>query len=403
MSSVSRVYVFDIFELDEQAGTLRAEGNSIQLTNTEYSLLLFFVKNPKKQHGYGDLYEEVLGMEGRSKSNTIPQHVSNLNKKLRLYSENNLITNIPNVGYRFDAEVGVKLRSVDIPVISDEAQPAAESGISGIDKNTFEKVDEHPETDSNYETSGRKEMIVAFSGVILSILFLAIAFVSFNRTDDFFSKALFVGLAAFSYGSLNVVGLVLECAYEFGKYKSKARRMIPPLFLINSGAVFSGFILADKLLQKGYISTFWVGLMFLLTGAIFSCICGYFVLPNTPIAKASVQTQPAFAAFCKNVLLYFLPLCSIFGLLIYCFIYGKFALTKNIAFPIIFGVLWLVIFAGSLYSTFYLTDKLLVEENGKRYKYYELYFSLIMIRAAFFFGPTAAAVIWYLIFVLNYK
>lgn len=403
MSFANRIYVFDNFELDEHAGIVQAKGGQLKLTKTEYSLLRFFVKHPKKQHRYNDLYEEVFGMEGRSKSNTIPQHVSTLNKKLRSYTDKDLITNIQSVGYRFDAEVAFKMKSSEIPIISDETKINTENQISDGDKNIFDEISEPTEDNSNYETLGRKAMITALSGIIISILFLIVGLSSFDYAENSFSKILFIGFAAFCYASLNVIGLILECAYEFDKYRYKAMRMIPTVFLINLGVVISGFVLADDFLQKGYISAFWIGLVFLIIGAIFSCLCGYFVLPNVPIAKASVQTQPAFAAFCKNVLFYFLPLCSIFGLLIFCFLYGKFSLTKNIELPIMLVFLWLVIFGGSMYSTFYFTDKLLAEKDGRKYTYYQLYFSLLMIRAAFFFGPTAAAVIWYLLFVLNYN
>lgn len=105
MSTVHSIYIFNKFILDETSRQLTANSLPIELTSAEYLLLLQFVKNPNVPYRYADLYELVLGMEGRAQQNTIPSHISNLRKKLRNYSDTNLIKNIPNFGYKFIAEV----------------------------------------------------------------------------------------------------------------------------------------------------------------------------------------------------------------------------------------------------------------------------------------------------------
>lgn len=405
MSSISHVYVFDIFELDQQAGTVQAGDELINLTNAEYLLLLYFVKHPKLRHSYGDLYEEVFGLEGKSQENTIPAHVSNLRRKLRAFSEKQLIKNIPSFGYRFEADVSIKEKSGLPPVIEPEIatddRQKIENEVFILNNDNFDEADKDSESDFKDEESGKKRRLVFSGGVALAIIFLAVGAFSLDYTEIFEGKIAFIAIAAISYGILNAIGLILECAYEFDKYRSNAGKMAISVFLINAGAVFSGFILTDKFLHKGYLSAFWAGFVFLLLAALLSCFSARFVLPNVPIAKARIQTQPAFTAFCKNVFLYFLPLWSFFGLLIFCLIYGNWQASKNITFAFVFIFIWLVSMAGSLYSTFYFTSKLLTERGGEKYKYYSLYFSLLMARAALFFGPPAAAVILYLIFVLN--
>lgn len=149
MPTDSHIYIFDKFELDETAGLVRSGEEVVNLTTTERELLVFLTKNPEKIFSINDLYEEIFGLEGRSKQNTIPAHISNLKKKLRVYSDNDFIVNVPNAGYRFDAKVVIKLKSGEIPIITDSDKGKAEDTTeiqtsdkiesSGSDLNNFEK------------------------------------------------------------------------------------------------------------------------------------------------------------------------------------------------------------------------------------------------------------------------
>jgi DNA-binding winged helix-turn-helix (wHTH) protein len=406
MSPVSQVYVFDVFELDEHAQALLSGDKLVALTNAEYLLLLFFVKNPKIKHNYSDLYEEVFGLDGKSEDNTIPNHVSNLRIKLRDHSKKNFFKNIPNFGYRFEADVFIKEKSRRLQVIKDglagdENEIQTENEISDNNEESLDRIAEEREIFSNPELSDKWRKTMAIGGIILAVVLFAVGSLTLDYPEIGFGKIIFIVIAGVCYGILNVIGLILECAYEFDKYKQKILRMALTVFSINAAAVFTGFVLTDKLLKTDSIAGFGVGLAFLLMSAAFTCACGYFVLPNKPIAKAKVQTQPAFAAFFKNVFLYFLPLWSVFFLLIFCLLYGNSPATKNFTILTILAAIWVAAFGGSLYSTYYFTDKLLTEKDGQKYQYYNLYFLLLMARAVLFFGPTGLAVIWYLIFVTN--
>jgi DNA-binding winged helix-turn-helix (wHTH) protein len=409
MPPVSQVYVFDVFELDEHAQALWSEDKPVDLTNAEYLLLLFFVKNPKVKHSYGDLYEEVFGLDGKSEDNTIPNHVSNIRIKLRKHSRKNFFKNIPNFGYRFEADIFIKEKSRRLQVIKeepdgDENEIQIENEISDSADNNeeaFNETADERESFSNPELSEKRQKTTAIGGIVLAAVLLAVGSLTLDYSEIGFGKIIFIVIAGVCYGILNVIGLILECAYEFDKYKKKILRMALTVFSFNAAAVFAGFVLTDKLLKTDSIAGFGVGLAFLLTSAVLTSTCGYFVLPNKPIAKARVQTQPAFAAFFKNVFLYFLPLWSVFFLLIFCLLYGNSPATKSFIILSLLAAICLAAFGGSLYSTFYFTDKLLMEKDGQEYQYYNLYFFLLMARAVLFFGPTGLAVIWYLIFVLN--
>lgn len=410
MSITSHIYIFDVFELDEQAQTVRFQNDLIDLTNAEFRLLLFLLKNPDVKHEYNELYEEIFGLTGKSQENTIPNHISKIRIKLQKYSKKNFFKNIPNLGYRFQGEVSITEKNRLPPII--QSVMARDEKVFPLEPAPTEKTEGHSvgrdktenndveELNPNYKKFQKERKLAAIAGTALGIFFLLIGGFFLDYSVITPSKVIFMILAGLFYGGLNAAVLILECAYEYDRYRPLVREILLPVFLFNSATVFAGFVFTDYLLQKEIASAFWTGLGFLLIGAAYSCAAAYYVLPNIPIAKARVQTQPAFTAFCKNVFFYFIPLWSFFGLLIFCLLYGKSEITKSFFLPFTFAVFWLAIFSGSLFSTFTFSDKLLVEKNGMKFEYYQLYFALLMIRTAFFFGPTAAAVIWFLICVL---
>lgn len=130
----SKIYIFDEFVLDEAALEVKAKKRSIQLTPSEYFLLLYFVKHPKIAHRYADLYEEIFGLDGKSLENTIPNHVASLRKKLWLSSDHQLIKNIPKFGYRFDADVIVKPKAEMNPLSEEEPVKLYKEKPAAIDK-----------------------------------------------------------------------------------------------------------------------------------------------------------------------------------------------------------------------------------------------------------------------------
>jgi hypothetical protein len=195
--------------------------------------------------------------------------------------------------------------------------------------------------------------------------------------------------------------VLLECAYDFDRYGWKATKMIPSIVLVSAGSMFAALTVAGNMLQANGSYAFWAGLLFLVAGAVASCVLAAFVLPNVPVTAAKFHTQSAIGAFCKNALIYFLPLYTVFGLLIFCFVYGSSALTKNVAFPIALAVVWMIFFVFSYLSTNYLSDNLLTEKDGRQYKYHGLFSLLLQLRMIFCFIAALGSVVWYFIHTLD--
>lgn len=96
--------VFKDLCIDEENNLVFQNNTEIHLTNIEYSLLLLFVKNPKKiftiQNIYESLWQEPFHY---SASNTVAVHIKNLRNKLKSSgSAAQYIKNIWGRGYSLD-------------------------------------------------------------------------------------------------------------------------------------------------------------------------------------------------------------------------------------------------------------------------------------------------------------
>jgi len=80
------------------------EGNPVQLTAKEMSLLELFMKNPKKTYTKAELYETVWNDVYYYEDNTINVHVSNLRNKLKKVSGKDHIETVWGIGYRLRSE-----------------------------------------------------------------------------------------------------------------------------------------------------------------------------------------------------------------------------------------------------------------------------------------------------------
>ncbi len=196
-----------------------------------------------------------------------------------------------------------------------------------------------------------------------------------QRKNSFSQYILFALLASIFYGLLYSIALVLEIAYQFDRYGKKALWLGVPLIFLNGGAMFAA--LSRNFRENR--SSFWIGTGFLIGGAILSCVAAMFFLPSEPITAARFQSQPAFAAFLKNALIYFLPL-GVF------FVFTPFYLAKSgnggkflKLLPNLWGILCLA-FIYSLFSTFYLLDNLLPSP------FHATFVALCFLRFIVYFG-----------------
>lgn len=210
---------------------------------------------------------------------------------------------------------------------------------------------------------------------------------------------IFTTIAALFYGLLFWLALLLETAYQFDRYGKTALWLGLPLIVWNGGIMFAA--LNQKFRQNRH--SFWLGAGLLVCGAVLSCLAVSFFLPNAPVTAARFQSQPAFAAYLKNALIYFLPLGVIFILIPFHFICVQQNLVSNLnkndlffwnkgainLRPLHLFGLWLLAVMYAIFPTFYLLDNLLVGQ------YHSLFVTLAFLRFFVYFSLGLACLLWY--------
>lgn len=215
-----------------------------------------------------------------------------------------------------------------------------------------------------------------------------------SKNGVFGKHAVFITLVSLFYGLLFWIALLLEVAYQFDHFGVKAARLGLPLILWIGGAMFFGLRLTENLVDKNNRYSFLVGFAVLFGAAIAACSAMSFVLPNEPITVARFQSQPAFAAFVKDSLIYFLPLGVVFILIPFQFVcarenhFSNAFGAVNLRFAHLFGV-WSAAAIYSIFSTFYLLDNLLPA------RFHGLFVTLAFLRFFVYFGLGSACLLWY--------
>lgn len=72
----------------------------LDLTQTEFLILMHMMKNPEKVHSRDELYTAIWSDSYFGGDNAITVHISNLRNKLRVKSGEDIITTVWGVGYR---------------------------------------------------------------------------------------------------------------------------------------------------------------------------------------------------------------------------------------------------------------------------------------------------------------
>lgn len=87
------------FSLDKNALKLHLEGQAIELTATEFKLLLSMIESPGITQERGDLLKKVWGYSDLIQTRTLDTHIKRLREKLGTHG--NSIETVRGVGYRF--------------------------------------------------------------------------------------------------------------------------------------------------------------------------------------------------------------------------------------------------------------------------------------------------------------
>ena len=90
------------FQIDEEKMEVSVDGYSIDLTQIEYDILLFFIKNRDKVLSREVIANGVAGIEYNAKERTIDMHISNLRHKIGDDPKNpKYIKSVWGIGYKF--------------------------------------------------------------------------------------------------------------------------------------------------------------------------------------------------------------------------------------------------------------------------------------------------------------
>jgi DNA-binding response OmpR family regulator len=89
--------------VDSAAQTVSVNGQPIDLTPTEYRILVGFMKSPGRVMTREQIIETVFGYDFDGLDRTVDTHISNLRKKVEAAGGEKRIKTIYGTGYRFDA------------------------------------------------------------------------------------------------------------------------------------------------------------------------------------------------------------------------------------------------------------------------------------------------------------
>src|SRR5262249_3333586 len=106
-ASEARHLRYEDLELDLYTRVATRAGERIELSNKEFALLEFFLRNPDRVVSRAQIGEKVWDMNFEPSSNVVDVYVSSLRKKMDRGFSRELIHTIKGVGYRFgvmDAE-----------------------------------------------------------------------------------------------------------------------------------------------------------------------------------------------------------------------------------------------------------------------------------------------------------
>jgi len=87
------------FRLDRNSLTFYLNGEPVDLTGTEFKLLMILIENPGQDQLRGDLLRRIWGYDERIQTRTLDTHVKRLREKLEPHG--NSIETVRGVGYRF--------------------------------------------------------------------------------------------------------------------------------------------------------------------------------------------------------------------------------------------------------------------------------------------------------------
>ena len=90
--------------LDTESHRVSCNGNSIDLSPTEFRLLHFFMSHPERVYSRAQLLDAVWGAGAYVEERTVDVHIRRLRKLLTPYACDRYIQTVRSVGYRFSTQ-----------------------------------------------------------------------------------------------------------------------------------------------------------------------------------------------------------------------------------------------------------------------------------------------------------
>lgn len=102
--TTTSTYSHDGILLDDKTKTVTIQGELLNLTATEYGLLLCFLQQPNQLFTKATLYEKVWETPYFAEDDIVKAHISNLRKKLKDSTGKAYIETIRGLGYRLEQQ-----------------------------------------------------------------------------------------------------------------------------------------------------------------------------------------------------------------------------------------------------------------------------------------------------------
>ena len=99
VNQASNIYTFETIVVNDAAKTVQRDSHKINLTSTEYKLLLAFIKSPGIVLSRNELLDNVWGVNFDIGTNVVDVYVNYLRKKLEKYNGERLIHTVIGMGY----------------------------------------------------------------------------------------------------------------------------------------------------------------------------------------------------------------------------------------------------------------------------------------------------------------
>jgi DNA-binding response OmpR family regulator len=99
-NTVEKNLQFEDLEVDLVRRTVKRAGRGIELTQKEFSLLLYFMRNPYRPLSRAMILEHVWDLSFDTFTNVVDVYVNYLRKKINAFSDRKLIETVRGVGYQ---------------------------------------------------------------------------------------------------------------------------------------------------------------------------------------------------------------------------------------------------------------------------------------------------------------